>query len=189
MNYIIGKMIFTFATALYSTAKKSIFLFSALIFVISLNADEEMSDRVRLLEERITELEKKEPLEAEVIQLKFIEAGPKNLSSKDDKSWLRIKLRVTNKMGRTTQSVKGYLIFSDSVGIPWWKINLDVTQILDPDAAVEWVGRIDYDESSAPHIRARQSLANEVRAEIKLNKVTFLDGSELLFGENNNTIP
>ena len=153
------------------------------------NADEAISDRVRLLEERITELEKKEPIEIEVIQLKFIEAGPKNLSSESDKSWLRIKLRIINKMGRTTQSVAGDIIFSDSVGVPWWKISLDVSQILDPNLAVEWVGRVNYDESSDPHIRARQSLANEVRAEIKLNKVTFLDGSELIFGENNNTTP
>ena len=180
-------MIFTFATTLSSTGRKFILLFSTLLFVGSLNADEAMSDGVRLLEERITELEKKEPIEVEVIQLKFIEAGKKNLSSESDKSWLRIKLRVTNKMGRTTQSVAGYLIFSDFVGVPWWKINLDVTQKLYPDQAVEWVGRVDYDESSDPHIRARQSLANEVRAEIKLDKVTFLDGSELIFGENNNT--
>ena len=70
-------MIFPFPTTLYSTGRKFILLFSTLLFVGSLNADGAMSDRVRLLEERITELEKKEPIEVEVIQLKFIEAGQK----------------------------------------------------------------------------------------------------------------
>ena len=60
-------MIFTFAPTLSSTGRKFILLFSTLLFVGSLYADEAMSDRVRLLEERITELEKKEPIEVEVI--------------------------------------------------------------------------------------------------------------------------
>ena len=167
--------------------KKCTSLGAALVLALAVtvaapaDTDGPLEQRVDQLEQRVAELERQPPLTVQLLELSYVESTADNLYANDRQPWLTVHLRVTNNLGRETQAVRGDLLLSDADGAPWWRLGLDIDQVLRPQASIEWIGRVDFNLLSSAHQRARDADPLDVVARMELHEVVFDDGSRVLY--------
>jgi hypothetical protein len=95
--------------------------------------------------------------------------------------WLSLRFICKNNLEKPMRAVKGVVVFYDLFDEEWWRIDLTVTEPLEPGEYVPCFGKVDYRSFSDAPRKAKNTDPKDIIVVFEVSQVLYRDGAKESF--------